>query len=124
MFGFVVLHMTSYAADIYFWRRYRINYAFIFGFKQGTELGYRGVGLAVLMLAGVLSSLDMEVNQRTQKYRTLTELVPLAILLVRMFASVISVLNLNRSLLRSNGKRTPERERERESIRLKHSTTK
>ncbi|CAN0923604.1 Phosphate transporter PHO1 homolog 3 [Linum grandiflorum] len=41
LFGFIVLHIVMYAANIYFWRRYRVNYSFIFGFKQGTELGYR-----------------------------------------------------------------------------------
>ncbi|KAI6686405.1 hypothetical protein NL676_032318 [Syzygium grande] len=61
-FGYVILHMLTYAANIYFWRRYRINYPFIFGFKQGTELGYREVflvstGLAVLALGSFLVTL-------------------------------------------------------------------
>ncbi|PPR83207.1 hypothetical protein GOBAR_AA37506 [Gossypium barbadense] len=56
VFAFIVLHMN--AANIFFWRRYRINYTFIFDFKQGTELGYRGVlllsfGLAALALASL-----------------------------------------------------------------------
>ncbi|KAG6765616.1 hypothetical protein POTOM_029666 [Populus tomentosa] len=47
-----VLHILIYSANIYFWRQYRVNYPFIFGFKQGTELGHRdvfllGTGLAV-----------------------------------------------------------------------------
>ncbi|XP_030464320.1 phosphate transporter PHO1 homolog 9 [Syzygium oleosum] len=84
LFGFIILHMVMYAANIYFWRRYRINYPFIFGFKKGTELGYREVlllssGLSVLMLAGVLSNLDMDMDPRTESYKALTELVPLGL---------------------------------------------
>lgn len=84
LFGFVVLHMLMYAADIYFWRRYRVNYSFIFGFKQGTELGYREVFLlssclATLALAGVLANLDMEMDEKTKDYKALTELVPLGL---------------------------------------------
>ncbi|XP_031396311.1 phosphate transporter PHO1 homolog 9-like isoform X2 [Punica granatum] len=87
LFGFIVLHMVMYAGNIYFWRRYRINYSFIFGFKQGTELGYRevlllGFGLAILTLAGALSNLDMEMDPKTQEFQALTEIVPLALLLV------------------------------------------
>ncbi|KAG5226951.1 EXS family protein [Salix suchowensis] len=85
LFGFVVLHMLMYAANIYFWKRYRINYAFIFGFKQGTELGYREVlllasGLSVLALGCVISNLDMEMDPRTKSFRAITELIPLALL--------------------------------------------
>ena len=77
-----------YATNIYFWRRYRVNYPFIFGFKQGTELGYRQVfllssSLAVLALAGVLANLDMEMDKKTKSYETLTELVPLGLVTVR-----------------------------------------
>lgn len=77
-----------YAANIYFWRRYRVNYPFIFGFKQGTELGYREVfllstSLAVLALAGVLANLNMEMDKKTKAYKTLTELVPLGLVTVR-----------------------------------------
>ncbi|XP_061992264.1 phosphate transporter PHO1 homolog 3 [Rosa rugosa] len=86
LFGFVILHMLMYAGNIYFWRRYRVNYSFIFGFKQGTELGYREVllvsfGLAVLALAAVLSNLDMEMDPQTQDYKALTELLPLFLVL-------------------------------------------
>ncbi|XP_019195164.1 PREDICTED: phosphate transporter PHO1 homolog 3-like [Ipomoea nil] len=87
LFGFIVLHMLMYAGDIYFWRRYRINYPFIFGFKQGTELGYRQVlllasGLSVLALAAVLSHLDMEMDPVTRSYNVLTESVPLILISV------------------------------------------
>lgn len=77
-----------YATNIYFWRRYRVNYAFIFGFKHGTELGYRqvllvGFGLAMLALASVLANLDMEMDPRTGDYTAITELVPLGLVVVR-----------------------------------------
>lgn len=80
--------MLMYAANIYFWRRYRVNYPFIFGFKQGSELGYREVfllstSLAVLALAGVLANLDMEMDKKTGNYNTLSELVPLGLIAVR-----------------------------------------
>ncbi|KAK8598478.1 hypothetical protein V6N13_094447 [Hibiscus sabdariffa] len=89
LFGFIVLHMLMYAGNVYFWKRYRINYPFIFGFKQGTELGYREVllltsGLSMLALAGVISHLDMEMDPRTKSFRTLTELIPLFLLIVTL----------------------------------------
>ncbi|GMY13726.1 phosphate transporter PHO1 homolog 9 [Fagus crenata] len=87
LFGFIVLHMLMYSANIYFWRRYRVNYSFIFGSKQGRELGYREVfllssGLVLLALAGVISNLDMEMDPRTKSFSALTELVPLGILII------------------------------------------
>ncbi|KAK4403027.1 Phosphate transporter [Sesamum angolense] len=87
LFGFIVLHMMMYAANIYFWRRYRVNYSFIFGFKEGTELGYRevlllGFCLSVLALASVLANLDMEMDPVTQNYKAITELLPLGLVLL------------------------------------------
>ncbi|KAF8390163.1 hypothetical protein HHK36_024685 [Tetracentron sinense] len=87
LFGFIVLHMLMYAVNIYFWRRYRVNYSFIFGFKQGTELGYREIfllssGLAVLALATVLSNLDMQIDPKTKDYKVLTELLPLGLVVL------------------------------------------
>ncbi|KAL4333147.1 hypothetical protein GQ457_07G002240 [Hibiscus cannabinus] len=87
LFGYIVLHMLMYAGNVYFWKRYRINYSFIFGFKQGTELGYQEVlllssGLSMLTLAGVISHLDMDMDPRTKSFRTLTELIPLFLLTV------------------------------------------
>ncbi|CAN6900792.1 hypothetical protein HID58_080572 [Brassica napus] len=84
-FGFVVLHVVMYAANIYFWGIYRVNYPFIFGFKQGTELGYRHVlllsfGLGTLSLCAVLLNLDMEMDSQTKDYRIVTELIPLFLL--------------------------------------------
>ncbi|ESQ34304.1 hypothetical protein EUTSA_v10006900mg [Eutrema salsugineum] len=84
LFGFVVVHMIMYASNIYFWKRYRVNYPFIFGFKEGTELGYRQVlllsfGLGTLALAAVLINLDMEMDPNTNDYKTITELLPLFI---------------------------------------------
>ncbi|XP_022133848.1 phosphate transporter PHO1 homolog 9-like isoform X2 [Momordica charantia] len=85
LFGFIILHMMMYSANIYFWRRYRVNYTFMFGFKQGTELGHREVfflssGLAVLTLACILSNLDMEIDPKTKSFEAITELIPLALL--------------------------------------------
>ncbi|GMJ09542.1 PHO1 homolog 3 [Hibiscus trionum] len=87
LFGFIVLHTVMYAGNVYFWRRYRVNYAFIFGFKQGTELGYREVllvssSLLVMALASVLSNLDMEMDPKTNDYKAFTEIVPLILVLV------------------------------------------
>ncbi|KAK1562488.1 hypothetical protein Q3G72_012728 [Acer saccharum] len=89
LFGYILLHMIMYAGNIYFWKLYRVNYSFIFGFKPGTELGYRAVllfssVLCVLMLGGVLSNLDMEMDPRTKSFEAITELVPLGLLLVVM----------------------------------------
>ncbi|KAL9276202.1 hypothetical protein ACSQ67_026257 [Phaseolus vulgaris] len=92
LFGFVVLHMLMYAANIYFWRRYRVNHSFIFGFKQGTDLGYNQVlllsfALAALALTSVLVNLDMQIDPVTKDYKLFTELLPLILVLI-----VISVL--------------------------------
>ncbi|KAG8482567.1 hypothetical protein CXB51_024100 [Gossypium anomalum] len=89
LFGYIVLHMLMYAGNVFFWKRYRVNFSFIFGFKQGTELGYREVlllssGLSLLALAGVISHLDMEMDPRTKSFRTLTELIPLFLLIVTL----------------------------------------
>lgn len=98
LFGFVVLHMLMYAANIYFWRRYRVNYSFIFGFKQGTELGYHQVlfvsfVLAALALASVLANLDMQIDPVTKEYKTFTELLPL-ILVLALIAILLCPLNI------------------------------
>jgi len=76
-----------YAANIYYWRRYRVNYSFIFGFKQGTELGYRqvllvGFSIGVLALLCVLANLDMEADPKTKAYQARTEILPLILLAV------------------------------------------
>ncbi|GER45830.1 EXS (ERD1/XPR1/SYG1) family protein [Striga asiatica] len=86
LFGFIVLHMIMYGWNTYLWRRFRVNYPFIFGFKPGTELGFREIlllasGLSVLALAAVLSNLDMEMDPSTRSYKTLTELVPLGLVI-------------------------------------------
>ncbi|KAM7267352.1 hypothetical protein ACFE04_009518 [Oxalis oulophora] len=78
--------------------RYRINYAFIFGFKQGTEMSYRdvlllGFGLAVLMFGGILANLKMEMDPETQSYEALAELVPLAILIF-LFLIIVCPFNI------------------------------
>ncbi|CAH8391627.1 unnamed protein product [Eruca vesicaria subsp. sativa] len=85
-FGFVMLHIIMYAANIYLWRRYRINYSKIFNFKQGTELGHRQVllvafSIGVFALLCVLANLDMEVDPETKDYQLVTELLPLFLLI-------------------------------------------
>ncbi|KAF3644000.1 Phosphate transporter PHO1 -like protein 5 [Capsicum annuum] len=87
LFGYIVLHMLMYAGNVYYWRRFRVNYPFIFGFKQGTELGYRQVlllasGLSLLALAAALSHLDMDMDPKTRKFETVTELIPLGLVIV------------------------------------------
>lgn len=93
LFGFIVVHMIMYASNIYFWKRYRVNYSFIFGFKEGTELGYRPVlllsfGLGTLALAAVLINLDMEMDPNTNDYKTVTELLPLFVVAIVMAIAV------------------------------------
>ncbi|KAL3525909.1 hypothetical protein ACH5RR_014281 [Cinchona calisaya] len=88
LFGYIVLHMVFFSMNIYLWRRFRVNYPFIFGFKDGKEsMGYReflliASGLSVLTLAAVLSHLDMEMDRSTKRYDTITELVPLGLVTV------------------------------------------
>lgn len=77
-----------YAADLYFWRRVRVNYPYIFGSKRGTELGCQevfllGAGLAVLASASFLASLYLDRDPSTRKYRTEAEKVPLYTTAVR-----------------------------------------
>ncbi|CDY16129.1 BnaC08g39940D [Brassica napus] len=97
LFGFIVLHIIMYAANIYYWRRYKVNYSFIFGFKQGTELGYIqvllvGFTIGVFALLCVLANLDMEADPKTKGYQTLTELLPL-FLLIAMFLVLVLPFN-------------------------------
>ncbi|CAH2037813.1 unnamed protein product [Thlaspi arvense] len=97
LFGFIVLHIVVYAANIYYWRRYKVNYSFIFGFKQGTELGYRqvllvGFSIGVFALLCVLANLDMEANPKTKEYKKYTELLPL-FLLIALFVVLILPFN-------------------------------
>lgn len=87
LFGYIVLHMVMYGANTYFWRRLRVNYPFIIGFKPGTSIGFREVfllasGLSVLTLAAVLAHLDLEMDPETEKFQLLTELLPLGLVIV------------------------------------------
>lgn len=104
--------MLMYAANIYFWRRYRVNYSFIFGFKQGTELGYRevlllGFGLAVLALASVLANLDMEMDPETQDYKAITELIPLGLVVVTKKRQIITLLNIHVQIIVNSNSKLP-----------------
>ncbi|KAI3812029.1 hypothetical protein L1987_16730 [Smallanthus sonchifolius] len=89
LYAYIILHMLLYAANIYFWKHCRINYPFIFGFKQGTELSYQDVflfstGLAVLTLGIFLVHLHMKVDSVHSVYSKYTELVPLGLLIVSL----------------------------------------
>ncbi|PPR83205.1 hypothetical protein GOBAR_AA37504 [Gossypium barbadense] len=86
VFAFIVLHMN--AANIFFWRRYRINYTFIFDFKQGTELGYRGVLLLSFGLAALALARD---------YKALTELLPLILVTLALVILIFPFNILYRS---------------------------
>ncbi|KAJ7953853.1 Phosphate transporter PHO1-like protein [Quillaja saponaria] len=98
LFGLIVLHMLMYAGNVYYWRRYGVHYSFIFGFKEGTELGHREVlllsfGFAVLALGCVLANLDMEMDPLTKDYQALTELLPLT-LVIFVIAILICPFNV------------------------------
>ncbi|XP_068468352.1 phosphate transporter PHO1 homolog 10-like isoform X2 [Phaseolus vulgaris] len=87
LFGYITLHMLMYAANTNFWKRYRVNYPFLFGFRAGTELDYREIflltsGHAVVVLLCFLINLQIEMNSRSQQYKTVTELVPLILVLL------------------------------------------
>lgn len=91
-YAYIVLHMLFYSASIYFWRRYKVNYAFIFGFKQGTELGYREVfllstGLAVLVLSTFLVHLNIKMDSRTLHYDSI-DWIPLGLVCVVLLITI------------------------------------
>ncbi|KAL8157293.1 hypothetical protein AgCh_002117 [Apium graveolens] len=91
-YAYIVLHMLFYSASIYFWRRYKVNYAFIFGFKQGTELGYREVfllstGLAVLVLSTFLIHLHIKMDSRTHQYDSV-DWIPLGLVCVILLITI------------------------------------
>ncbi|XP_049384660.1 phosphate transporter PHO1 homolog 9 isoform X4 [Solanum stenotomum] len=102
LFGYIVLHMLMYGANVYYWKRFRVNYPFIFGFKQGTELGYKQVfllasGLSVLALAASLFHLDMDMDPKTGSYETVKELIPLVLLFVILLITFCPLNILYRS---------------------------
>ncbi|KAI5437359.1 phosphate transporter PHO1 homolog 10 isoform X1 [Lathyrus oleraceus] len=87
LFGYITLHMLMYAANTYFWRRYRINYPFLFGIRHGTELDHKDVflltaGHAVIAVLCFLINLQLEMNQTDRSYKTATELVPLSLIVL------------------------------------------
>lgn len=65
--GFIFVRMFMYAADLYFWQYFRINYPFIFEFKGETELRFGEVFLittvlSVLTLSGAILNLNMDIK--------------------------------------------------------------
>ncbi|XP_076890368.1 LOW QUALITY PROTEIN: phosphate transporter PHO1 homolog 10-like [Bidens hawaiensis] len=88
LYAYIILHMLLYAANIHFWKHCRINYPFIFGVKQGTELSSQDVflfstGLAVLLTLGTfLVHIHLKVDSVNSVYSKHTELVPAGLLQV------------------------------------------
>ncbi|CAH2045649.1 unnamed protein product [Thlaspi arvense] len=102
LFGFIVLHILIYAGNIYYWRRYQVNYPSILEFKQGTELSYRqvlfvGFSIGVCALLCVIANLDMEVDPETKDYKALTELLPLFLLIVLFIVLILPFNTFYRS---------------------------
>lgn len=80
--------MLMYAANTFYWKCYRVNYPFLFGFRPGTELDYREIflltaGHAVVALLCFLINLQIGMNPRSRHYKTANELVPLSLVVVR-----------------------------------------
>ncbi|CAI9275886.1 unnamed protein product [Lactuca saligna] len=87
LYAYIILHMLLYAGNIYFWKRCRINYPFIFGFKQGTELSYQDVflvssGVTVVTLSTFLLHVHMKLDSVHSIYEKYIELVPLILLIL------------------------------------------
>ena len=83
-----------------------MNYSFIFGFKEGTELGYRevlllGANLSVLALASVLANLDMEMDPITADYKPITELLPLGLVLVIILTMIYLMKYIHMHMLKN-----------------------
>ncbi|KAL3679556.1 hypothetical protein R1sor_022512 [Riccia sorocarpa] len=53
----IILHMFMYGFNVYFWSKWRINFAFMFDMRQGTELRHP----EILMVASVLLTILMAV---------------------------------------------------------------
>ncbi|XP_071926027.1 phosphate transporter PHO1 homolog 10-like isoform X1 [Coffea arabica] len=108
--AYLVLHTLLYAANIYLWRRYRINYPFIFGFKQGTELGYQevfllGNGLAMLALATFLVHLHIQMDSGAQDHQKYAKFMPLGlitVIFIIMFCPFNIVYHSSRVFLRKS----------------------
>ncbi|CAM6125906.1 unnamed protein product [Calypogeia fissa] len=75
MVALILLHMYMYGANLFYWRRMRINYPFIFEFQPGTELRHR----EVLMVTSILTTLliGAMVGQLTLHTATLSPYVDL-----------------------------------------------
>jgi len=83
--GLVQLHLYLYGWNLYAWQQTRINYAFIFEHRPGTELRYRQVfclasGFTTLLLVTMIAHLYISTKEAPQ-FRA-SEFLPLACLLV------------------------------------------
>ncbi|KAG6546090.1 hypothetical protein Mapa_012496 [Marchantia paleacea] len=50
----IIIHMIMYGFNVYYCRKWKINYAFMFDFKQGTELRHREILMAGTVLMTIL----------------------------------------------------------------------
>lgn len=83
--GLVLLHLYLYGWNLYAWQQTRINYAFIFEHRPGTELRYRQVfclasGFSTFLLAIMNTHLYISTKEAPQ-FRV-SEFLPLACILV------------------------------------------
>lgn len=81
----VLLHLYLYGWNLYAWQQTRINYAFIFEHRPGTELRYRQVlcvasGFTTLLLAAMNAHLYISTKQAPGSHAS--EFIPLASVLV------------------------------------------
>lgn len=95
--GLVLLHLYLYGWNVYAWQQTRINYAFIFEHRPGTELRYRQVlcmasGFTTLLLTTMNLHLYISTLE-APKFRT-SEFLPLACILVWLLPCKVSLLFL------------------------------
>lgn len=86
--GLVLLHLYLYGWNLYAWQQTRINYAFIFEHRPGTELRYRQIlclasGFTALLLATMNAHLYISTKEAPQ-FRA-SEFLPLACIMVWLF---------------------------------------
>ncbi|GBG77174.1 hypothetical protein CBR_g23500 [Chara braunii] len=92
----IQLQVFFYGVCVYLWYTVRINYAFIFDFTPGTELGFREVfmiatGMSVIMLAGLIGHLAAYAHKSS--HSSAGEFIPAAIILLFM-AILVMPFNL------------------------------
>lgn len=83
--GLVLLHLFLYGWNLYAWQQTRINYAFIFEHRPGTELRYRQVlclasGFTTVLLGAMNAHLYISTKEAPRFH--VSEFIPLASVLV------------------------------------------